>query len=200
MRFQLVLLASILLVVGSAVMGVRGHLDASAAFAPQDSSAVPSAASVVKTHTYVSLEPVPRGRDFQVAVVLEIARGYHMNSHKPTDAYLIPTALTAQLPSGFELEDTIYPKGEMEKFSFSPNHALDVYSGSVTLLLRLAAHADAPLGDTEIPIMLRYQACNDTVCLPPVKMPVSAKLEVASKGTASREVHPEIFSRLVPAH
>ncbi len=200
MRFRLVLLACVLLLFGSIAIGTRERVDASPAPGPQDSSAVPSAASVVKTHTFVSLEPVPRGRDFQVAVVLEIARGYHMNSHKPTDAYLIATTLTAQLPTGFELEDTIYPKGQLEKFAFSPNHALDVYTSSVTLLLRLAAHADAPLGEIEIPIMLRYQACNDTVCLPPVKLPVSAKLEVANKGTASREVHPEIFSRLVPAH
>ena len=199
MRLRLLLLGSMLLL-GSVAIGMRGGLHASPAFASQDSSAVPSAASVVKTHTFVSLERVPRGREFQIAVVLEIARGYHMNSHQPTDAYLIPTALTLQLPTGFELEDTIYPKGQLEKFAFSPNHALDVYSGSVTLLLRLEAHADAPLGETEIPIMLRYQACNDNVCLPPVKMPVSAKLEVANKGTASREVHPEIFSRLVPTH
>jgi hypothetical protein len=200
MRIRPMLLACTLVFFGSIAIEMRGHLDASPALGPQDSSAVPSAASVVKTRTFVSLEPVPREREFQVAVVLDIARGYHINSHKPTDAYLIPTTLTAQLPSGFELEDSIYSKGQMVKFAFSPNHALDVYTGSVTLLLRLAAHADAPLGATEIPIMLRYQACNDTTCLPPVKLPVSAKLEIANKGAASREVHPEIFSRLVPAH
>jgi len=199
MRFRFVLLAVAVTFFGSFAIGTGGRLGASPALAPQDSSAVPSASSVVKTRTFVSLEPVPREREFQAAVVLDIARGYHINSHKPTDAYLIPTTLTAQLPTGFELEDTIYPKGQLVKFAFSPNHGLDVYTESVTLLLRLAAHADAPLGATEIPIMLRYQACNDTTCLPPVKLPVSAKLEVANKGTTSREVHPEIFSRLVPA-
>src|ERR1700751_1545406 len=61
-----------------------------------------SAASVVKPAAYVSLEPVPRGKEFEIAVVAEIARGYHVNSHKPTDPYLIPTTLTAQLPAGFQ--------------------------------------------------------------------------------------------------
>ena len=85
---------------------------------PQDASALPSPSAVVKPATYVSLQPVPRGKEFQVAVVVEIAKGFHMNSHKPSDQYLIPTTVTAQLPAGFQLRDTIYPDGRLEKFSF----------------------------------------------------------------------------------
>jgi uncharacterized protein YcnI len=160
---------------------------------PQDSSALPNPAAVVKAHAYVSLEPVPRGKEFQIAVVAEIAKGFHMNSHKPTDAYLIPTTLAAELPAGFQVTDTTYPSGKLEKFSFSPEKPLDVYTGSVTIKLRLAAGADAPLGAATIPMTLRYQACNDTTCLPPVKIPVSAKFEVSAAGTPARAAHPEIF-------
>ena len=151
------------------------------------------ATSVVKPHAYVSLEPVPRGKEFQVAVVVDIARGYHMNSHKPTDPYLIPTTLTPQLPSGFQLVDTIYPNGRLEKFAFSPDKALDVYSGSVTLRLRLTAQADAALGSATIPLILRYQACNESACLPPVKVPVDVKLAVAEANAKARPLHPEVF-------
>jgi hypothetical protein len=161
---------------------------------PQDSAAIPSAASVVNPHTFVSLEPVPVGREFQVAVVVDILRGYHMNSHKPTDPYLIPTTLTAQLPAGIELAETIYPPGKLEKFVFSPDKPLDVYTGSVTLRLRLIAKSGAASGATAIPMMLRYQACNDAACLPPVKVPVTAKFELAAAGTKSRAVHPEVFT------
>ena len=35
--------------------------------------------------------------------MVKIATGYHMNSHKPSDSYLIPTTLTPQLPDGFTL-------------------------------------------------------------------------------------------------
>jgi thiol:disulfide interchange protein DsbD len=142
---------------------------------------------------------VPRGREFKIAIVVDIASGFHMNSHKPSEEYLIATTLTPKLPSGFELVDTIYPKGQLEKFTFSPNQPLDVYTGRVTFLLRLSSKAEATLGPTEIPMILRYQACNDSTCLPPVKVPLSAKLELAREGVSSREVHPEIFSRLVPA-
>ena len=155
---------------------------------------MPSASAVVKPHTYVSLEPVPRGSEFQVGVVAEIARGFHMNSHQPSDKYLIPTTLTPQLPAGFRLVDTIYPAGHQEKFSFSPNKPLDVYTEKVTLRLRLAVEKDAPLGAVAIPITLRYQACNDTTCLPPVKLPVDAKLSVAAAGAKAHALHPEIFA------
>src|ERR1700735_202470 len=165
----------------------------------QEPPNLPTASAVVKPHIFVSLDPVPRGREFKVAVVVDIASGFHMNSHKPSEDYLIATTLTPKLPAEFELVDTIYPKGQLEKFSFSPNQPLDVYTGSVTFLLKLSAKAAATLGSTEIPMILRYQACNDSTCLPPVKFPLSAKFELAKEGTTSREIHSEVFSRLLPA-
>jgi DsbC/DsbD-like thiol-disulfide interchange protein len=179
-------------VVAASVVAVRGGA-AAVAFA-QESPVVPSAASIVKAHSFVSLEPVPRGKEFQVAVVAEIRSGYHVNSHKPTDEYLIATTLTPQLPTGFQLVDTIYPAGRPEKFSFALDKPLDVYTGSVTFKLRLAARNDAPVGAVNIPVTLRYQACNDTTCLPPVKIPVDVRVDVAAAGSAAHAVHPEIFT------
>ena len=197
MRFHgRTILCALFLFIGIILIDAIG----AAAAAPQDAPAVPNPSAVVKPAAYVSLQPVPRGKEFQIAIVAEIARGFHMNSHKPSDQYLIPTSLTAQLPAGFQLHETIYPKGRLEKFAFSPNKPLDVYTGTVTFRLRLAAGADAVLGATTIPITLRYQACNDTTCLQPVKVPVEVKLEVAASGAKTRSVHPEIFSAASSPH
>ena len=176
---------------------VAGYLapNASSAATAQSSTDAPAApAAIVKPRAFVSLAPVPRGKEFQVALAVDIAHGYHMNSHHPTDKYLIPTTLTPKLPTGFELLDTLYPAGRIEKFSFSPDKGLDVYSGSVTLKLRLIAHNDAPIGAVTFPVTLRYQACNDTTCLPPVKVPVDVRVDVAAAGTTAHAAHPEIFS------
>lgn len=135
-----------------------------------------------------------------MAIVVDIARGFHMNSHKPSDEYLIPTTLMPQIPSGFQLIDTIYPNGRLEKFSFSPNKPLDVYTGGVTLKLRLVAQSSAPLGVATIPVTLRYQACNDAACLPPVKVPVTVQFQVAAAGAKAQPVHPELFSAATPEH
>jgi len=153
-----------------------------------------SAASIVKTKVYTSLDPVPRGKEFQVAVVVDIASGYHMNSHKPLDSYLIPTTLTPQLPAGFTLADTMYPPGKNLKFPFSPDKPLNVYTGSVTLRLRVTAEEAAALGNASIPITLRYQACNNSAYLPPVKVPVNAEIKVAAADAKAKALHPEIFS------
>lgn len=186
-RIDFAVIAAVL-IVGSALFFTSPATNAS----PQ------SATQVVTPRLYVSLEPVPRGREFQIAVVANIASEYHMNSHKPTDPYLIPTTLTPVLPAGFELLDTIYPNGHPEKFVFSPDKPLDVYSGSVTLRLRVQAKEDAALGTATIPMTLRYQACNQTSCLPPVKLPLQAKFEVTPVGSAAREVHSEVFASLRP--
>jgi DsbC/DsbD-like thiol-disulfide interchange protein len=186
---------------GILLASVLSFVAATRAFAsPQASGPMPNAAAVVKPRAYVSLAPVPQGRSFEVALVVEIARGFHMNSHKPSEEYLIPTTITPQLPAAFKLLDTIYPTGRLEKFTFSPAKPLDVYTGSVTFKLKLLAQANAPLGPAAIPVILRYQACNDAACLPPVKVPVNVQLEVAAAGAEAQPSHPEIFSATVPTN
>jgi thioredoxin:protein disulfide reductase len=155
---------------------------------------MPNPATVVKATPYVSVDPVPQGETFEAAVVMEISSGFHMNSHKPSEDYLIPTTATATAPPGIKVVDTIYPEGEMKKFTFSPDKPLNVYTGSVTLQLKLAADANAAVGNVSIPVTLRYQACNDTACLPPVKVPVVVRFDVAAAGTATHHIHPEIFA------
>jgi len=56
---------------------------------------IPNPTTVVRTSTFVSLNPLPQGQTFEAAVVIEIQPGFHMNSHKPSEDYLIPTTVTA---------------------------------------------------------------------------------------------------------
>jgi len=163
----------------------------------QEGSALQNAAAIVKPQAYVSLEPVPRGQAFQVAVVAEIRNGYHINANKPADEFLIPTTLTAQLPSGLREVETVYPPQQSLKLSFSQTPLL-VYTGRAPIFLHLQAANDAPLGATTIPLVLRYQPCNDTTCLPPVKIPISVTVQIAAAGASTHNLHPEIFTSKKP--
>ena len=164
------------------------------ALAQETAVAPPKPSDIVSTKTYVSLDPVPRGKEFQAAVVVKINTGYHMNSHKPSDSYLIPTTVTPQLPAGFTMAgEPVYPAGKNEKFPFSPDKPLNVYSGSVTFRVKLTADEKAALGKTSIPVTLRFQACNLSACLPPVKIPLMVELDVAAAGKTGKAVNPEIF-------
>jgi thioredoxin:protein disulfide reductase len=163
----------------------------------QESTALQNAAAIVKPQAYVSLEPVPRGKTFEVAVVAEIRNGYHINANKPADEFLIPTTLTAQLPGGLRQVETVYPPQQSLKFSFSQTPLL-VYTGRAPILLRLEAGSDAPIGAMTIPLVLRYQACNDSTCLPPVKIPISVTVQISAAGSNSHSLHPEIFNGKKP--
>jgi hypothetical protein len=102
---------------------VAGDLtpSASSAGTAQSATDAPSApAAVVKPRAFVSLAPVPRGREFQIAVAVDIAHGYHMNSHHPTDKYLIATTLTPKLPTGFGLLEKNFPSRPTKVSTYIP--------------------------------------------------------------------------------
>jgi thiol:disulfide interchange protein DsbD len=149
---------------------------------------------VANVQWYVSRNPIPRNSDFEIAVVAEIPPAYHMNAHKVSDEFLIPTTVTAELPAGVRQVDIVYPPGKLEKFSFSPT-PLNVYQGKVKILVKLEAAADAKTRSLEIPLTLRYQACNESTCFPPVRVSLRAELTIAAADTPSRAVHPEVFAK-----
>jgi Disulphide bond corrector protein DsbC len=158
------------------------------------SSQVPSGRDVVKPETYVSLDPAGRGSSFQIAVVMKIRPGFHVNAREKSEDYLIATDLKAALPAGFSSGEVSYPKGKLEKFSFS-KIPLNVYQDTVILRLPVTALASAPLGEQHIPLKLRYQACSNELCLPPVTLPLDAVANVAPSNSAAKPAHPEIFGK-----
>jgi len=164
-----------------------------AATAPAQDKAYPRGASVLQPQAYVSLQPVPRGRSFEVAVVAKITPGFHVNAHEPSEEYLIPTKITADLPAGIVLLETAYPRGVMRGFRFAKT-PLRVYDGSFTVRMKLRAEAGAPLGPQKIALTVAYQACNQDACLPPAKIPATAELEIAAVGAPAHPANAEIFS------
>lgn len=162
---------------------------------PRGTAQIPSAREVVAPAAYVSLQPVPRGRAFQLAVVLKIRPGFHINAREASMDYLIPTDLQAAVPAGFRAGAVTYPQGALRKFSFSPGKPLNVYEGTAVIRISLNALASAPLGAQRIPLKLRYQACSYEICLPPVTVALDAELNVAAAGAAAKPAHPELFSK-----
>jgi thiol:disulfide interchange protein DsbD len=160
-------------------------------------TAYPPAASVLQPQAYVSLQPVPRGQVFEIAVVSKISPGFHVNAHEPSEEYLIPTRVLVDLPPGFVLVDTTYPRGVMRAFRFSKTQ-LRVYESSFTVLMNLRADAGTPLGPKKLGLTVAYQACNQDACLPPTKVQVAAAFEVASADTPTHPANASIFSAAPP--
>ena len=169
-------------------------LVAAALAAAQDSAKPLKAADAVRTQIYVSLAPVPQGRTFEIAAVAQVAPGYHVQANKVLEEYLIPLTVTPELPAGFRLLDTAYPKAQLVKFPFAAK-PMAVYEGRFVVRMKLQAEAGAPAGPVKIPMTLRFQACNSELCLPPARLPLTVEFEVAAAGTAAKPAHSEIFGK-----
>ncbi len=155
---------------------------------------VPSGREVVKPEIYSSLDPAARGSSFQIAVVMKIRPGFHVNAREKSEDYLIATDLKAALPAGFTGGEVSYPKGKLEQFTFS-KIPLNVYQDTVVLRMPVSALARAPLGEQHISLKLRYQACSTDLCLPPVTIPLDAVVNVVASASAAKPAHADIFGR-----
>ena len=174
-------------------LGVLSFLAVCLLFSPMAGSQTPSGKDVVTPEAYVSHDPVARGMSFQVAVVMKIRNGFHVNARKVTEDYLIPTDLRVELPAGFKLGTITYPDGALKTFSFSKDKQLNVYTDNVVIRVPVTVLAGAPLGAQHFPMKLHYQACSNEICLPPVTKDVDATTNVVAAASAAKTANQPFF-------
>jgi suppressor for copper-sensitivity B len=122
------------------------------------------------------------GQTVRLAAVMTIDEGYHTNSHEPTYDWLIPTVLDLDLPQGWGEPEVRYPSGEMKAFAFT-EEPISVYEGAVRLLVTFNLPEDVGIGtEPAVQASLRYQACDDHSCLPPVTTDARLTLTLGSGG------------------
>ena len=131
-------------------------------------SAAP-ADSVVKVAFGLDRARLAPGEPALLTVSLEIAEGWHVNAN-PAAAGLVPTTVTVN-PGRLALRqvDVEYPPSRALPFP-SLAETLEVWEGRVEVVSRLAAEEDAPAANGALRAAVRYQACDDEVCLLPVEV------------------------------
>lgn len=120
---------------------------------------------------------VKRGGSASVKIRITIRPGFHCNTNTPSDEYLIPLKLTFAPGGVIESTGVTYPKGKDEKYDFSPK-PLNVYSGEFEVTASFKAAADAKKGPANVVGKLRFQACNDRMCLAPKTLDVTIPVQV----------------------
>jgi hypothetical protein len=130
--------------------------------------------------TALPAEPVAAapGGNVRVELRFRVTPGYHVNSSKPRSEFLIPTRLKLSPPAGLTSGAVVYPEGKDLTFVFSPKEKLNVYAGDFLVRAEMRAAGSAPAGSYKVPGELRYQACNDRACFPPMKLPVEFEVTV----------------------
>ena len=154
-----------------------------------------SAKDVVAPAAFASYDPVARGMSFQVAVVMKIHQGFHVNARQVTEDYLIPTDLRVEVPAGFKAGEVVYPKGTMQTFAFSKDKQLNVYTDSVVVRVPVTVLSSAPLGAQHFAMKLKYQACSQEICLPPVTKDVDATVNVVAEAASAKPSNAEVFGK-----
>src|SRR3954462_8405641 len=109
-------------------------------------------------------------------VHFQLQQGYHSNSNAPSEDYLIPMKLSWSAEP-LKVEAVEYPKPSFEKYSFSEK-PLSVFSGDFEIVTKFKVPANAPSGPALATGKLRYQACNDRMCLPPKTVEVPLTIEI----------------------
>ena len=93
-----------------------------------------------------------------------LAPGWHVNSHEPSEDYLIATEARLDAVGGVRFGEPTYPPGKMMKFAFSES-LLSVYEGTFSIAVPVKWEAAGP--EPALSGTLEYQACDDTRCLAP---------------------------------
>lgn len=126
----------------------------------------PGAPSALGSTNLVKLDgvvTVKNGDAVKGVITAAIDNGWHVNSAHPNHEFSIPTELTLD-PATADLVKADYPAHEMKAFAFSGGDKLAVYEGTI----RIPFEAKLKNGATSIRAIVRYQACNDQLCRPPV--------------------------------
>jgi thiol:disulfide interchange protein DsbD len=105
---------------------------------------------------------------------VHVREGFHVNSNTPSEDYLIPLKVTWE-PGAVEAVETVYPKPKHEQYAFS-DKPLSVFDGTFEIVTKFKPGTNSAPGPGVVNGKLRYQACNDKMCLPPkniaIKLPV----------------------------
>jgi thiol:disulfide interchange protein DsbD len=148
----------------------------------------------VKIESYLSFDKVYPGSEVKLAVKVNIEDGWHINSNKPYEDYLIPTELTIGT-TYFELKKVTYPEAHDFKFSFSEK-PLSVYEGQIYIGALLETSKDIKPGKYPLIINLNYQACNDRSCLAPTSVEDTLITIVADNQSIVNEINQDIFNNI----
>jgi DsbC/DsbD-like thiol-disulfide interchange protein len=137
----------------------------------------PQSAPNIAVSAALSTDKVQRGRSVKGTVVMDIPSGFHVNSSRPVEKFLIATRLKIEAPKGIRVGPVIYPRAVLRNFKFSRSR-VSVYEGRATMRFSVTVPANVPSGTTELKAHLRYQSCNDEVCFPPQSRDVSLLLTI----------------------
>jgi thioredoxin:protein disulfide reductase len=152
----------------------------------------------IKVEAKLSTDKFQAGGDVRIAIILNINKEWHINSHTPTFDYLIGTTFELQPKDGIMLADIQYPKGKLVLLSFA-EQPIDVYEGTVNIFTSLKISEKKITGIDTLKASITFQACNNQICLAPSTIELAIPIEIVSNGIQVSQQNQELFANYKPA-
>jgi len=128
--------------------------------------AAPQSAPNIPVNGSLAANKIGRGRTVQGTVVMDIPSGYHVNSNRPLEKFLIATQLQIEAPNGIKVGPILYPRALLRSLKFSKNK-VSVFEGHTSVRFSVTVPRSFNGSSAELKARLRFQACNDDTCFPP---------------------------------
>lgn len=151
-----------------------------------------------KVATFLSVDKLSPKAHFRLAVVVDVAEHWHINANPANVEGLIPTTLTLQPPASVVIDRIVYPPGASTKVTWNDT-PVALYTGRAIIFAEGHVNADAKSGPLKLEGSLRYQACNDSICVAPKNIPVALETEIVPESQKPQPVHPDIFGAATQA-
>ncbi|MFN7944885.1 MAG: protein-disulfide reductase DsbD N-terminal domain-containing protein [Blastocatellia bacterium] len=137
-------------------------------------------------------QPLLPGARLTLKLTAEIDEGWHLYSTTELERGPKPTRIALAPNQPFELADIESPEPRRE---YDQNFGIETefYEQSVTFALPVQVKADAPAGAHKLAVIVRYQTCNEHLCLPPkllkleVEVPVSRQTGIRLRTLQSQK-------------
>ncbi|MEJ2616129.1 MAG: protein-disulfide reductase DsbD family protein [Ignavibacteriaceae bacterium] len=123
---------------------------------------------------------IETGSVVNLALLLNIKEGWHINSNKPLDPNLVPTAVNLKDTSAYKLKEIKYPQPELKKLAFSENE-LSLYEYEAVIKIQIVIDKNYSKKNLIIKGKIQYQPCNDQTCLFPFSKDFSVNLKINDK-------------------
>jgi DsbC/DsbD-like thiol-disulfide interchange protein len=180
---QSIIRSASLLLLAAALMLIPAGLNAAPPFLVQPDIGI---------NGFYSVDRAQRGRVVQVAVVVDIPGGYHINANRLIGKIGVPTSLKIEAPGGIRVGPVAYPRAIVRRLKVS-NDQLALYEGRAVMRFSVTIPANYQEGMTELRARLRYQSCNDEVCFQPATREITLPIGIVGPNDSVRRINGKFF-------
>jgi thiol:disulfide interchange protein DsbD len=148
---------------------------------------------VITVDVLQSYDKVHPGTELKIAFKLNIEDGWHINSNKPNEDYLIGASLEMQSLDGLNLTDIVYPEGRDINFAFS-KIPVSIYEKEALVKASINVPESIKPGEYKVKVIVNYQACNNASCLAPASFEKEFAIQVVEESVPINSMNQDLFS------